>query len=107
MSNNDVPPELLIMCEQAYAEGTERLNAILEDIERTIGLREKMLDIRDDSIHYVWLRDFIVKQIAENGSQMTAIVLSAALFKIARAPRVADPLEYLETTMKDKGSEQK
>jgi hypothetical protein len=107
MSNNDVPPELLIMCEQAYAEANERLNAILEDIERTIRLREKMLGIRDDSVHYVWLRDFIIGQIAKNGPQVTAIILSAALFRLARAPRVADPLEYLESTMKDKGSEQK
>lgn len=93
----EIPPPVLAYAEQAYAEANERLDSIIEDVRRSIGLREKLLEMKDDSFHYMWLRDFVINSIAANGSLVTAVVLSAALFKLARAPLADDPLAHLES----------
>lgn len=100
----DIPPDVTARCDRAHAEANERLDLILDNIRQTIDLRVKTYGDVDDSLHYIALRDFIMGRIALDGSLVTATVLSAALFKLARAPRATDSLEQL---MRDKGSEQK
>src|SRR5258708_3357736 len=97
MSDNEIPPETLVYCEQAYAEANERLDGLVENIRDNIATRENVLGIKDDSYHYTWLRDFIINNIAANGSLVTAVVCSAALFKLARTPQTPDPLAHLES----------
>lgn len=103
----DIPLDLVAACEQAYAEANQRLDLVLEAVLQTIDLRVKEYGIVDDSIHYVAMRDWIMSRITMDGSMITATVLSAALFKLARAPRAADPLEQMMDSTKDKGGEQK
>ena len=97
----EIPPQVLVYSEQAYAEANERLAAIVADVQRGIREREKLLGIKDDSFHYVWLRDFIINSIAREGSLVSAVILSAALFNLARAPRVEDPLAHLESEQRE------
>ena len=92
----EIPPQILVHAEQAYAEANERLDSIIEDVRSAIELRTKLLAMKDDSYHYMWVRDFIINNIASSGSLVTAVVLSAALFKLARAPLAEDPLAHYE-----------
>lgn len=98
----NIDPEIQRRTEHAYAEATERLYAVVDALYGAIEAREDLLGVQDDSIHYLFVRDFIRDNIVRHGSMPTAAICAAALFKLARAPRTTyNPLAQYEKEMKD------
>lgn len=109
MASDDVPgrefyevwltPARLVACEQLYAQCQDELRKLLAGLTEDVERRETVLGIHDDSAQFALLHSMIGQQIFQSAEDivLTVNLLSAALFKLVRAPRTeSNPLAHLE-----------
>lgn len=95
----DMTPAKLVECEQFYAGATHMLETMVTAIGKDVERREQITGIRDDSVQFAILHLFVGKMVTRSSEDIFMIVnmLSAALFKLVRAPRTEpNPLAHLD-----------
>ena|ERR1700757_1585946 len=101
----NLPVDFERYAEQAFAEANLRLDAIVVDMRAGIDKREKQYGVVSDASTYIALRDWIQLHMISQGPLVAAVVCAAAIFRLAREPQKADPLEAVWNLPADGGQE--
>jgi hypothetical protein len=84
-------------CEQFSAHASACLTDQVSHVAQDILRRELRYDIHDDSVTLWLIWEFVKTKMREpGGPEFAAMLLAAALQRLARAPRASNPLAHLE-----------
>lgn len=88
--------EQLQACEQFAAHARNALVVMRDSVIQDLALREQRYDVKDDSVSLYLTWQFVqAKMMEPGGPQFAAMLLAAALVKLARTPE-HDPLAGYE-----------
>jgi hypothetical protein len=89
-------------CEQFAAGAHEALDGLCRSVLEDIVNREQRYGVYDDSVTLYLTWEFVkLKMMQPGGAEFAAMLLAAALQRLARAPRASNPLAHLENEEND------
>ena len=84
-------------CEQFAAGANDALDGLCANVLLDIQAREHNYGVHDDSVSLYLTWEFVkAKMMQPGGPEFAAMLLAAALQRLARAPRASNPLAHLE-----------
>lgn len=104
MTLPEIPAEYLQYLEQQWKYASDELSQTVNALRMDMDMRRLATGIADDSLSFAVIWDHIQNLISEmqqqqRGCEYLSMLATAALVRLARAPRATDPLEQMEKEM--------